>query len=100
MKATTDETHTDNKQQETTKGETIKGILFILWFLASIGFMWYFSETGKPVLILALAGQYFLVFGLIGIFFIAKGTGKPLLDFNVPLHRDRTFCVRNQSVAG
>lgn len=68
MKATTDETHTDNKQQETTKGETIKGILFILWFLASIGFMWYFSETGKPVLILALAGQYFLVFGLIGIF--------------------------------
>lgn len=45
----------------------IMSAVFVIWFIASIGFMWYFSEVGKQLLILAVAGQYFLVFGIIGI---------------------------------
>ena len=100
MKAVIDEIHTDDKQQEATKGETTKGVFFILWFLASIGFMWYFSETGKPVLILTLAGQYFLVFGLIGIFSSRKELLNHCWILMFPLRRDWTYRVRNRFVAG
>ncbi len=47
--------------------DTVASILFLLWFVASIGLLIYFAKTGKTALTLAVFGQYFLVFGIIGL---------------------------------
>lgn len=55
------------KESESSVLSTVLGILFVIWFIGSIILMWYFSETEKETLILAVAGQYFTVFGIIGV---------------------------------
>lgn len=56
----------DLMEEESPMSKVISAI-FLIWFVTSIGLMWYFSEVGKQLLILAIGGQYFLVFGIIGI---------------------------------
>lgn len=53
--------------KEKESKSSVFGILFVIWFVGSLALMWYFSETGKETLILAIAGQYFTVFGIMGI---------------------------------
>ncbi len=48
-------------------GQAIISIVFLLWFVASIGLLIYFAKTGKTALALSVFGQYFLVFGIIGL---------------------------------
>ena len=52
--------------RDSTKNIIIS-IVFIVWFVASIGSMIYLSKTGHPKLVVAIIGQYFLVFGILGI---------------------------------
>ena len=39
--------------------EYILSVIFIIWFIASIGFMIYFSAVEKQILVVALFGQFF-----------------------------------------
>lgn len=48
-------------------------IVFLAWFLASIGAMIYFSRNNQGALIVTVFGQYFLVFGIIAIISGIKG---------------------------
>ena len=45
----------------------IFGILFILWFIASIGGLMYCTNKGLDALSIGIFGQYFLVFGIIAL---------------------------------
>lgn len=46
---------------------TIFGIVFILWFIASIGGLIYCSNKGLDALSIGIFGQYFLVFGILAL---------------------------------
>lgn len=48
-------------------GQAIVSVVFLVWFIASIGLLIYFAKTGKTALTLSVLGQYFLVFGIIGL---------------------------------
>ena len=50
-----------------SKAGTVFAIIFLLWFIASIGGLIYCSANDMGILVLALFGQYFLVFGIIAI---------------------------------
>lgn len=45
------------------KGSIVVSILFLIWFFASIGGMFYCSRNGMQWLMITLFGQYFFVFG-------------------------------------
>ncbi len=47
--------------------DAIISVVFILWFVASIVGMIFVAKTGRTALLLALFGQFFLVFGVIGL---------------------------------
>ena len=47
--------------------DAIISVVFILWFVASIVGMIFVAKTGRTALLLALFGQYFLVFGIVGL---------------------------------
>lgn len=47
--------------------DIIISIIFVIWFIASIGVMIFFGKTGRGGLVPAVLGQYFLVFGIAGI---------------------------------
>lgn len=49
------------------KKDTIIGVAFLVWFFASIGGMLYVIKIGQIWLFPAFFGQYFLVFGILGI---------------------------------
>lgn len=66
--------------------DAIISIVFLIWFVGSIGLLIYFAKTGKTALALSVFGQYFLVFGIMGLVSsISKGGFKlrnlPLLLF-------------------
>ena len=42
--------------------DAIISVVLLLWFVASLVGMVYVSKTGRTALLLALLGQYFLVF--------------------------------------
>ncbi len=54
------------RDKNSTKNMIIS-IVFIVWFVVSVAGMIYVSKTGQNKLFLAILGQYFLVFGIIGI---------------------------------
>lgn len=56
--------------------EKVLGIIFIIWFLASIFAMGYLSKINTNYCIMAF-GQFFLVLGL--IFFVKGKSGIPLV---------------------
>lgn len=58
--------------------DAIISVVFLLWFVASIVGMLYVAKTGKTALLLALFGQYFLVFGIIGLVSIISDEGFKL----------------------
>jgi len=75
-----------SNNRDTKARDTVISIIFILWFVASIAGMLYVSKTGRTALLLALFGQYFFVFGIIGLVSsISEGGFKlrqvPLLIF-------------------
>ena len=45
--------------------EYILSVIFIVWFIASIGLMIYFSAIEKQILVVALFGQFFFLMSLI-----------------------------------
>ncbi|MBP5222341.1 MAG: hypothetical protein J6Z35_04175 [Lachnospiraceae bacterium] len=48
-------------------GGIILSVIFLTWFLVSLGGLVYFSEHHEGIIAVAIAGQYFMVFGLIAI---------------------------------
>lgn len=58
--------------------DAIISIVFLVWFVASIGLLVYFAKTGKTALTLAVFGQYFLVFGIIGLVSTISNNGFKL----------------------
>jgi hypothetical protein len=42
---------------------SIMGIMFIIWFIVSLGLMIYFSKTKNIAFLLFMFGQYFAMFG-------------------------------------
>lgn len=66
-----------NKGKSKTK-DAIISVVFLIWFVASIIGMVYVAKTGRTPLLLALFGQYFLVFGIVGLVSaISDGGFKP-----------------------
>jgi hypothetical protein len=49
------------------KKEHICGGLFLVWFFASLGLAWYFSETDRALLCIPIVGQVFLVIGIAAV---------------------------------
>lgn len=47
--------------------DAIISVVLLLWFVASLVGMVYVSKTGRTALLLALFGQFFLVFGIMGL---------------------------------
>ena len=47
--------------------DIIISVIFVIWFIASIGIMIFCGKTGRGGLVPAVLGQYFLVFGIAGI---------------------------------
>lgn len=62
----------------------IGGILFLIWFAASIFSLWYLSETGRETLMIAVGGQYFLVFGMVGVISVRKQLRQNLMILVFP----------------
>ncbi|MBR3834878.1 MAG: DUF3592 domain-containing protein [Lachnospiraceae bacterium] len=58
--------------------DAILSIVFLMWFVASIVLLIYFAKTGKTALTLAVFGQYFLVFGIIGLVSTISNNGFKL----------------------
>ena len=71
----------DIKRKNKEKKEAIIGIIFIIWFLVSIGAMIYFSEIEQNNYIIMISGQYFFIFAL---FPLIKGTIKSKLILGIP----------------
>lgn len=44
--------------------EIVISIIFVIWFIASLGAMIFFAKTERAGLVPAVLGQYFLVFGI------------------------------------
>lgn len=58
--------------------DAIISVVFLIWFVASIIGMVYVAKTGRTALLLAIFGQYFFVFGIIGLISaISDGGFKP-----------------------
>lgn len=55
--------------------EYILSVIFIVWFIASIGLMIYFSAVEKQILVVALFGQFFFLMSL----FILREKDKQVL---------------------
>ena len=53
--------------RKTGTGMILLSVVFVIWFIASIVAMIYFSQTNKGALVVTIFGQYFLVFGLIAV---------------------------------
>ena len=65
--------------------DTIVSIVFLIWFVGSIGLMIYFAKTGKTALTLSVFGQYFLVFGIIGLVSTISNNGFKLRNLPILL---------------
>lgn len=65
--------------------DAIVSIVFLVWFVASIGLLIYFAKTGKTALTLAVFGQYFLVFGIIGLVSTISSNGFKLRSLPILL---------------
>ena len=69
-----------DKKQGYGAGTILASILFVVWFAASLAGMIYCSKTGRGLLVPALLGQYFFVFGMVGIVSTVKSeTFQPFL---------------------
>ena len=64
----------DISKKKKEKRGSFLGTLFLIWFLASMILMIYFSEKNTHYAIM-VCGQYFLVFGIMA-FKASKGTEK------------------------
>lgn len=49
------------------KIENIKGILFLVWFVITIGLMILFADLGYDTLCICIFGHYFAVFGFVAM---------------------------------
>lgn len=65
----------DPKERNKKKASNFVGILFLVWFFASIIGMIYFAEKEQAYYVIMIFGQYFLVFGSIA-FFNCEGKEK------------------------
>lgn len=69
-----------DKKQGYGAGTILVSVLFVMWFVASLAGMIYCSRTGRGLLVPALLGQYFFVFGVVGIVSTVKSeTFQPFL---------------------
>ncbi len=69
-----------DKKQGYGAGTILVSVLFVMWFVASLAGMIYCSKTGRGLLVPALLGQYFWVFGMLGIVSTVKSeTFQPFL---------------------
>lgn len=59
--------------EEKSGAKIVISIIVLVWFFASIGAMLYCSKQDMPWLVLALFGQYFIVFGAIALAAGIKG---------------------------
>lgn len=66
------------KQEKNEKKAKVTGILFITWFIVTIGLMLYFSYMEQGDLLICLFGHYFAIFGFLA--YKAEGAGKKLKD--------------------
>ena len=48
-------------------GGIVASVVFLAWFLGSLGGLIYFSKANNGVMAVAILGQYFLVFGVIAV---------------------------------
>lgn len=66
-------------EKKSNFASNLLGTIFLIWFIGSLGAIIYFSEKGDSIeWILILFGQYFLVFGIIGI---GNNLSKQLFPF-------------------
>lgn len=56
-----------NKQARPSIGGPVFGIIFLVWFVASIFGMLKASQSGHGALVITLFGQYFFVFGILAL---------------------------------
>ena len=69
-----------DKKQGYGVGTILASVLFVMWFVASLAGMIYCSKTGRGLLVPALLGQYFFVFGVVGIVSTVKSeTFQPFI---------------------
>lgn len=54
-------------QKKNSVGTAIISIIFLAWFVASLVGLIYFSNHQQGAIAVAIGGQYFLVFGILGI---------------------------------
>lgn len=83
-----------NNANNNTKNSTsscILSIVFIIWFVASIGGMLYISKQDNKWPLLALFGQYFLVFGL--VFLVNSIKNKKILGPEIIVTLVGAICV-------
>lgn len=70
-----------DKRQGAGAGKALLSLLCMVWFVASLAGMIYLAGTGGEILMLAVLGQYFLVFGIAGI--LSNIKNKALLVANL-----------------
>ncbi|NLK99681.1 MAG: hypothetical protein GX271_03365 [Clostridiales bacterium] len=58
-----------SKPGKYSAGQVVFTVIFILWFIASILGLIYFSENDNTGMVVLLFGNYLFIFGLIGIYF-------------------------------
>lgn len=83
-----------NNANNNTKNSTsscILSIVFMVWFVASIGGMLYISKQDNKWPLLALLGQYFLVFGL--VFLVNSIKNKKILGPEIIVTLVGAICV-------
>ena len=83
-----------NSSNNKTKNSTanyILSIVFIIWFVASIGGMLYISKQDNKWPLLTLFGQYFLVFGL--VFLVNSIKNKKILGPEIIVTLVGAICV-------
>ena len=69
-----------NNKRKKSVGDILISVLFLSWFAASVLGMLYCSENDMNILVVAIVGQYFLVFGVIAnITGIKEHKFKPIL---------------------
>lgn len=56
-----------DKRQGYGAGTILASALFVVWFVASLAGMVFCAGTGRGLLVPTLLGQYFFVFGMVGI---------------------------------
>lgn len=80
-----------NNSSKTSISSCILSIIFIIWFVASIGGMLYISKQDNKWPLLALFGQYFLVFGL--VFLVNNIKNKKILGPEIIVTIVGAICV-------